>query len=224
MQGVPAYIVMPRTAPGIKKTAVESYGGIITFCEPTLEAREKGMEEVAAKTGCTFIPSYNHRNIICGQGTAARELIEDTGELDIVVGPVGGGGLISGTAISTKAMLPDAKVIASEPAGADDAYRSFYSGKFVPSVNPKTIADGLLTSLGDLTFRVIREHVDEIVTVTEESIIAAMRLLWERMKIVVEPSGAVPLAGILEKKIDVKGKRVGLILSGGNLDLTKLPF
>ena len=224
MQGIPAYIVMPRTAPEIKKTAVESYGGIIAFCEPTLEAREKGMEEVVARTGCTFIPSYNHPDIICGQGTAARELIEEAGELDIVVGPVGGGGLISGTSISTKGMLPGARVIAVEPAGADDAYRSFTSGKFVPSVNPRTIADGLLTSLGDLTFRVIMKHVDEIVTVSEESIVAAMRLLWERMKIVVEPSGAVPLAGILEKKIDAEGRRVGLILSGGNLDLASLPF
>jgi len=224
VQGIKAYIVMPNNAPEIKKIAVESYGGIITFCEPSLEARETGMEEVMARTGCTFVPSYDHRNIVCGQGTAAKELIEDTGELDIVIAPVGGGGLLSGTSISTKGMLPGARVIAVEPEGADDAYRSFTSGKFVPSVNPQTIADGLLTSLSDLTFRVILKHVDEIVTISEESIIAAMRLLWERMKIVVEPSGAVPLAGILEKKTDVKGKRIGLILSGGNLDLSKLPF
>jgi threonine dehydratase len=224
MQGIKSYIVMPRNAPEIKKIAVESYGGIISFCEPTLEAREKGMDEVVARTGCTFVPSYNHPHIICGQGTAAKELIEDTGELDIVIGPVGGGGLISGTAISTKGMLPGARVIAVEPAGADDAYRSFRSGKIVPSVNPNTIADGLLTSLGELTFRVIMKHVDEIVTVSEESIIEAMRLLWERMKIVVEPSGAVPLAGILEKKIETGGKRIGLILSGGNVDLARLPF
>ncbi len=224
MQGIRAYIVMPRTAPDIKKTAVESYGGIISFCEPTLEAREKGMEEVVARTGCTFIPSYNHSHIICGQGTAAKELIEDAGRLDIVAAPIGGGGLMSGTAIAVKGMLPTARAIAVEPAGADDAYRSFTSGKIVPSVNPRTIADGLLTSLGDLTFRVVRKHVDQIVTVSEESIIAAMRLLWERMKIVVEPSGAVPLAGVLEGKIDAKGKRVGLILSGGNVDLARLPF
>jgi len=224
MQGIDAHIVMPRTAPAIKKTAVESYGGIITFCEPNQQAREEGMEEVVRKTGCTFIPSYNHPDIVCGQGTAAKELIEDVGDLDIVAGPVGGGGLISGTSISTKALLPGAMVIAVEPAGADDAFRSFSSGKILPSVNPKTIADGLLTSLGDITFRVIQEHVDQIVTVSEESIIGAMRLLWERMKIVVEPSGAVPLAGILERKIDVEGKRIGLILSGGNLDLSSLPF
>ena len=224
IQGIVAHIVMPRNAPEIKKTAVESYGGIITFCEPTLEARESGMEEVMARTGCTFVPSYNHPNIICGQGTAAKELIEEVGELDIVVAPVGGGGLISGTSISTRGMLPGAKIIAVEPAGADDAYRSFTGGKIMPSVNPRTIADGLLTSLGELTFRVIRENVDEIVTVSEESIIAAMRLLWERMKIVVEPSGAVPLAGILENKINAEGKRIGLILSGGNVDLSSLPF
>ena len=224
IQGIDAHIVMPRNAPEIKKTAVESYGGIITFCEPTLEARESGMEEVMARTGCTFVPSYNHPNIICGQGTAAKELIEEVGELDIVVAPVGGGGLISGTSISTRGMLPGAKIIAVEPAGADDAYRSFTGGKIMPSVNPRTIADGLLTSLGELTFRVIRENVDEIVTVSEESIIAAMRLLWERMKIVVEPSGAVPLAGILENKINAEGKRIGLILSGGNVDLSSLPF
>ena len=224
IQGIDAHIVMPRNAPEIKKVAVESYGGIITFCEPTLAARESGMEEVMARTGCTFVPSYNHPNIICGQGTAAKELIEDVGELDIVAAPVVGGGLISGTSISTRGMLPGAKIIAVEPAGADDAYRSFAGGKIIPSVNPRTIADGLLTSLGDLTFRVIRENVNEIVTVSEESIIAAMRLLWERMKIVVEPSGAVPLAGILEKKINAEGKRIGLILSGGNVDLSSLPF
>ncbi len=224
MQGVQAHIVMPDNASEIKKVAVESYGGIITFCEPTLEARETGMAKIMAKTGCTFVPSYDHPDIVCGQGTAAKELIEDTGKLDIVLAPVGGGGLISGTSISTRGLLPGAKVIAVEPAGADDACRSFTTGKFHPSVNPQTMADGLLTSLGKLTFRVIRKNVDEIVTVSEESIVGAMRLLWERMKIVVEPSGAVPLAGILEKKIDVKGKRVGIILSGGNLDLSKLPF
>ena len=167
MQGVPAYIVMPNSAPDIKKVAVESYGGIITFCEPTLEARETGMAEVMAKTGCTFVPPYDHPDIICGQGTAAKELIEDRGELDLVIAPVGGGGLLSGTSISTKSLLPGARVIAAEPAGADDAYRSFTTGKLHPSVNPQTIADGLLTSLSELTFRVVQEHVDEIVTVIE---------------------------------------------------------
>ena len=211
MQGIQAHIVMPRTAPEIKKTAVRGYGGIITWCEPTLESRETTMLEVIDKTGVTFVPPYDHFNIICGQGTAAKELIEMAGELDIVIAPVGGGGLISGTAISTKGMLPSARVIAIEPAGADDAYRSFTSGKFVPSV-------------GELTFRVILDKVDEIITVSEDAIVAAMRMIWERMKIVVEPSGAVPFAAIIENKIDVAGKRVGLILSGGNAELAKLPF
>lgn len=224
MRGIQAHIVMPRTAPEIKKTAVRGYGGIITWCEPTLESRETTMREVVDKTGVTFVPPYDHFNIICGQGTAAKELIEETGELDIVMAPVGGGGLVSGTAISTKGMLPSTRVIAIEPEGADDAYRSFTSGKFVPSVNPQTIADGLLTSLGELTFRVILDKVDEIITVSEDAIVAAMRMIWERMKIVVEPSGAVPFAAIVENKIDVAGKKVGLILSGGNAELAKLPF
>jgi threonine dehydratase len=224
MQGVQAQIVMPRTAPVIKKKAVEGYGGIITWCEPTLASRETTMLEVVERTGVTFIPPYNHFNIISGQGTAAKELIEETGALDVVLGPVGGGGLISGSAISIREMLPAAKVFAVEPAGADDAYRSFSSGKLVPSVNPVTIADGLLTSLGDLTFRIIMDKVDGIITVSEDAIVAAMRLIWERMKIVVEPSGAVPLAAIIENRIEVKGKKVGLILSGGNVDLAKLPF
>lgn len=224
IQGVPAHIVMPRTAPDVKKTAVKGYGGIITWCEPTLESRESTMQEVVKKTGVTFVPPYNHFHIICGQGTAARELVEEAGELDIVLAPVGGGGLVSGTAISTRAMLPSARVIAIEPAGADDAYRSFTTGKLLPSVNPQTIADGLLTSLGELTFRIIMDKVDEVITVSEDAIVAAMKMIWERMKIVVEPSGAVPLAAIVENKIDVAGKRVGLILSGGNAELSKLPF
>lgn len=224
MRNIPAHIVMPRTAPKIKIKAVEGYGGKITFCEPTLEARESTMEKVLEQTGAAFIPSYNHFKIIAGQGTAAKELLEDTGSLDIVMAPVGGGGLLSGTAISVKAITPETKVIAVEPANADDAYRSFYSGKIIPSVNPDTIADGLLTSLGTLTFAIILGKVDDIVTVKESSIIEAMRMIWERMKIVVEPSGAVPLAALVEKKIDFPGKRIGIILSGGNVDLNRLPF
>lgn len=224
MRNIPAYIVMPRTAPEIKVKAVKGYGGKITFCEPTLQARESTMEKVLEQTGATFIPSYNHFKIIAGQGTAAKELLEDTGSLDIVMAPVGGGGLLSGTAISVKALTPEKKVIAVEPANADDARRSFYAGKIIPSINPDTIADGLLTSLGTLTFAIIREKVDDIVTVKESSIVDAMRMIWERMKIVVEPSGAVPLAAIIEKKIDFTGKRIGIILSGGNVDLNKLPF
>jgi threonine dehydratase len=221
---IPAYIVMPHTAPGIKIKAVKEYGGKITFCEPALESRESVMKEILEETGAVFIPPYNDFRIISGQGTAARELIEETGSLDFVLAPVGGGGLVSGTAIAVKGMLPQAKVIAAEPANADDACRSFHAGKIIPSVNPDTIADGLLTSLGSLTFAVIMKKVDDIVTVSESSIINAMRMIWERMKIIVEPSGAVPLAALLENKLDFNGKRIGIILSGGNVDLDKLPF
>ena len=224
MRGIPAYIVMPENAPEIKKIAVAGYGAQITFCEPTLAARESTLKKVAEETGATEIHPYNYFNVICGQGTAAKELIEEIGQLDIVMAPVGGGGLLSGTAISSKAMLPNVRVIAAEPAGADDAFRSFYSKSLVPSVAPKTIADGLLTSLGSLTFPIILNNVDQIVTVSEESIVAAMRMVWERMKIIIEPSSAVPLAAILENKVDVKGKKVGIILSGGNVDFGKLPF
>lgn len=224
MRGIPAYIVMPENAPEIKKIAVAGYGAQITFCTPTLEARESTLKKVAAETGATEIHPYNYFNVICGQGTAAKELIEEIGSLDVVMAPVGGGGLLSGTALSTKALLPGAKVIAAEPAGADDAFRSYYSKILQPSVSPKTIADGLLTSLGSLTFPIILNEVDQIATVSEESIIAAMRMIWERMKIIIEPSSAVPLAAILENKVDAKDKRVGIILSGGNVDLGRLPF
>ena len=224
MRGIPAYIVMPENAPEIKKKAVAGYGAQITFCEPTLPARESTLKKVAAETGATEIHPYNYFNVICGQGTAAKELIEEIGQLDIVMAPVGGGGLLSGTAISAKAMLPNVQVIAAEPAGADDAFRSYYSKTIQPSVAPKTIADGLLTSLGSLTFPIILNEVDQIVTVSEENIVAAMRMVWERMKIIIEPSSAVPLAAILENKVAVKGKKVGIILSGGNVDLGKLPF
>jgi threonine dehydratase len=224
IRGIPAYIVMPENAPEIKKKAVAGYGAQITFCEPTQAARESTLKKVAEQTGATEIHPYNYFNVICGQGTAAKELIEETGTLDVVMAPVGGGGLLSGTALSTKALLPGARVIAAEPAGADDAFRSFYSRELVPSVAPKTIADGLLTSLGSITFRIILNEVDQIVTVSEEGIVAAMRMIWERMKIIIEPSSAVPLAAILENKADVKGQRVGIILSGGNVDLGRLPF
>jgi threonine dehydratase len=224
LREIDAYIVMPVTAPEIKKKAVAGYGAKITFCEPTLISRESTLAEIVAGTGATEIHSYNDLFVIAGQGTAAKELIEEVGEFDIVMAPVGGGGLISGTALSVKAMMPGCRVIGAEPAGADDAYRSFYSGKLVPSENPETIADGLLTSLGSRTFAIITGKVDDIVTVSEEKIIEAMRMIWERMKIIVEPSAAVPLAAILEGKADVQNKRVGIILSGGNVDLNKLPF
>jgi threonine dehydratase len=215
---------MPVNSSEIKKRAVAGYGAIITFCEPTLESRESTLAKVIAETGATEVHPYNDFNVIAGQGTAALELIEEAGQFDVIMAPVGGGGLISGTAITVKKLLPGCRVIAAEPAGADDAFRSFRSGKLVPSVNPKTIADGLLTSLGSRNFAVIRDKVDDIVTVSEEKIIEAMRLVWERMKIVIEPSSAVPLAAILERKVDVINKKVGIILSGGNQDLEKLPF
>ena len=224
MRGIPAYIVMPENAPEIKKIAVAGYGAKITFCTPTLAARESTLKKVAQATGAIEIHPYNNFNVICGQGTAAKELIEEVGHLDIVMAPVGGGGLLSGTAISAKTLLPNIQVIAAEPAGADDAFRSFYSKTIQPSVAPKTIADGLLTSLGSLTFPIILNQVDQIVTVSEEKIVEAMRMVWERMKIIIEPSSAVPLAAILENKVHVKSKKIGIILSGGNVDLGKLPF
>ncbi|SHF78078.1 threonine dehydratase [Mariniphaga anaerophila] len=224
MRGIPAYIVMPETSPQIKKKAVAGYGAQITFCKPTLQARETTLAEIVAKTGATEIHPYDNFNVIAGQGTAAKELIEDAGEFDVILAPVGGGGLLSGTAISAKHLVPSCKVIAAEPAGADDAFRSFRSGKLIPSENPKTIADGLLTSLGKRNFEIITSKVDDVVTVSEEKIVEAMRLIWERMKIIIEPSSAVPLAAILGKKVDVNEKKVGIILSGGNLDLGNLLF
>ncbi len=224
MRNIPAYIVMPRTAPEIKKKAVAGYGGIITFCEPTLAARESTLEAVVAETGAAVIHPYDNFMVIAGQGTAAKEMIEDAGTFDLIMAPVGGGGLLSGTALSAKSLSPGVRVIAAEPAGADDAFRSFYAGEIFPSVNPQTIADGLLTSLSERTFTIIMDKVDGIVTVSEEKIVEAMRMIWERMKIIVEPSSAVPLGAILEGKVDVAGIKTGIILSGGNVDLGHLPF
>lgn len=224
MRGVAAHIVMPENSPEIKKKAVAGYGAQITFCKPTLQARESTLAKVVKETGATEVHPYNNFHVIAGQGTAAKELIEDKGEFNVIIAPVGGGGLLSGTAISVKKLLPNSKVIATEPAGADDAFRSFHAKTLFSSENPKTIADGLLTSLGERNFQIILENVDDIVTVTEENIIAAMRMIWERMKIIIEPSSAVPLAAILEGKIDISNKKVGIILSGGNLDLGRLPF
>ncbi|MGA1872392.1 MAG: pyridoxal-phosphate dependent enzyme [Thermoplasmatota archaeon] len=223
-RGVPAHIVMPMNSPRVKVDAVRSYGAKISFCQPTLESREKMLEEVVEKTGAYFIHPYNDPRIIAGQGTAALELLDDTDGLDIVMAPVGGGGLISGTAIASKGVSPETRVIAAEPQNADDAYRSFRTGTLIPSKDPVTIADGLRTSLSDLTFRIILDNVDDIVTVSEEGIVKAMRLIWERAKLVVEPSAAVPLGAVLENKVDVAGKRIGIILSGGNVDLDRLPW
>lgn len=224
MRGIPAYIVMPKTAPAVKKEAVAGYGAKITFCEPTLQSRESTLEEVVKETGAAFIHPYNDYRIIAGQATAGLELLEEIPELDIVLTPVGGGGLLSGTALSFSYFSPSTQVIAAEPEGADDAFRSLQAGRIIPSENPKTIADGLLTSLGDKTFPIIQKHIRQIVTVSDEATIAAMHYIWERMKIVVEPSAAVPLGAILEKKIDLSGKRIGIILSGGNVDLSNLPW
>ncbi|MCL1821826.1 MAG: pyridoxal-phosphate dependent enzyme [Prolixibacteraceae bacterium] len=219
LRGISAYIVMPRTSPEIKQKAVAGYGGIITLCEPTLQAREETLAQVVSATGAVEVHPYNNFHVIAGQGTAAKELIEDEGKFDMIIAPVGGGGLLSGTAISVKHFLPHCKIIAAEPAGADDAYRSFHTQKLIPSKNPQTIADGLLTSLGDRNFKIILGKVDDIVTVSEQGIVDAMRMVWERMKIIVEPSSAVPLAAIIEKKINTVGKKIGIIISGGNVDL-----
>lgn len=224
IRGVPAYIVMPENSPRVKIAAVEGYGAKITFCKPTLEARETTLEAVVAETGATFIHPYNDLRVITGQATAAMELLESVQNLDTVIAPVGGGGLLSGTALSCHYFAAGTAVLAGEPAGADDACRSLQAGHIIPSVNPRTIADGLLTSLGENTFAIIREHVDEILTVAEEGIIRAMRLIWERMKIVVEPSAAVPFAAILENPKRFQGQRTGIILSGGNVDLERLPW
>lgn len=223
-RGIKAYVVMPKNAPMIKQNAVKGYGAEITSCEPTLKAREDTLAEVVKRTGAAFVHPYNDYRVIAGQGTAALELLEEVPDLDMVMAPVGGGGLLSGTAISVSSISPKTEVIAAEPQGADDAYRSFHSGELIPSVNPDTIADGLLTSLGDKTFPVIRKYVKDIVTVTEEGIILAMRNIWERMKIIVETSAAVPLGAILTNRIEASGKRIGIILSGGNVDLEKLPW
>lgn len=224
LRSVPAYIVMPRNAPDVKIAAVRQYGGQIRFCEPTLSAREESLKAVIAETGAHEVHPYDDFRIIAGQATAAMELLQQVEHLDCILCPVGGGGLLSGTALSAAYFSKGTKVIGCEPLGADDAYRSFKSGKLIPSLKPLTIADGLLTSLGERNFPIIMKWVNDISSVSEQAIIDAMRLLFERMKIVVEPSAAVPLAVILEHGIPKSAHRIGLILSGGNVDLAKLPF
>lgn len=224
LRGIPAYIVMPHNSPTVKKQAVAGYGGKITFCEPTLEARESTQARVMAETGATPIHPYNNYQVIAGQGTAALELLQEVPELDVILAPVGGGGLLSGTAIAATELSPHIRVIGAEPEQADDAFRSLAAGKIVPSVNPQTIADGLRTSLGDLTFPIIKKRVEQIVTVSEAGISAAMRFVWERAKIIIEPSAAVPVGVLWERKLDLSGLRIGVILSGGNVDLDRLPW
>jgi threonine dehydratase len=224
LRGIPAYIVMPDNAPTVKKAAVAGYGGRITFCEPTLKARETSLAQVIGDTGAVEIHPYNNLHVIAGQGTAALELLAEVPDLDVIIAPIGGGGLLSGTAISAKARSPRIRVLGAEPEMADDAYRSMQAGYIIPSENPQTIADGLLTSLGELTFPIIKNRVDEIVTVSEIAIISAMKFIWERTKIIIEPSAAVPVGLLWERKIDLTGLRVGIILSGGNVDLDRLPW
>lgn len=224
INGIKAHIVMPTSAPRIKVDAVQAYGGQITFCQPTLQDREATLKKVMEKTGAVEIHPYNDYRIITGQATACAELAETVADLDIIMAPVGGGGLLSGTILSARYFAPQARVYAAEPLQANDAWKSFTQKRFIPSENPVTIADGLRTSLGSITFPVILNGVDDILLASEETIIRAMKLIWERMKIVVEPSGVLPLAVLLDNPDRFRGKRIGLILSGGNIDLNNLPW
>jgi threonine dehydratase len=227
LRAIPAHIVMPSNSAKVKVRAVESYGAHIVFCEPTEAARESACEDVIAKTGATLIHSFENEDVIAGQGTAAVELLEGVSDLDLVMCPVGGGGLLCGTAVAAKSMRPKIQVIAVEPANADDAAQSFRAGRLIRTKKKFTIADGLRTNVGAPNFVIIERYVDDIVTVSEEAIVLAMRTIWETMKIIIEPSAAVPYAAILESKIDplkAGGKRVGIILTGGNVDLDALPW
>lgn len=224
IMNVPAYIVMPSTAPKVKVAAVEQYGGKITFCLPTLEARESTLDAIIEETGAALIHPYNDYNIIAGQATACLEMISKYPDLDVILCPVGGGGLLSGTLLSIRYLSPRTKVIACEPEGANDTWQSFKSGNLVPSLKPQTIADGLLTSLGSLTWPIIKEQIHDVILVNDQQIIEAMKLVWERMKILIEPSSAVPVAVALSAIEELKNKKIGIILSGGNIDLNKIPW
>ena len=224
MSGITAKIVMPENAPVVKKNAVAGYGADITYCKPTLQAREEATRQIIEKTGATLIHPYDNFNVICGQGTAALELLQEIGDLEIVVAPVGGGGLLSGTSACVKGITKNIQVIGAEPLNANDAFISFTTGVLTPSVNPVTCADGLLTSLSELTFSVIKKNTDKILTAKEDSIIECMLLVWERMKIIIEPSSATVLAVVKENPGLFEGKKTGLIISGGNVDFRKLPF
>ena len=224
LRGIHCHIVMPRNAPEVKVEAVRGYGARIVFCEPTLAAREEALAEVVKNTGSAFIPPYDDPRIIAGQATAAVELLEDVSDLDFIIAPVGGGGLLSGTSLAARFLSPSTRVFGAEPEGADDAFRSLAEGKILPSVDPRTVCDGLLTSLGKLNFDIISQNVEGVIRVRDSSTVKAMRLIMERMKLVVEPSAAVGLGAILEGQGTLLGKRVGVILSGGNVDLSKLPW
>lgn len=223
-RGIEAHIVMPENAPQAKVEAVRAYGGRVHFCAPNLRARQEGLEKVQAEYGSSFIPPYDYHDVICGQASCAWELLEEQADLDCLIAPVGGGGLLSGTALSAHYFSPRVKVFAGEPQGADDAFRSFYSGARISEQEANTIADGLRTTLGTLNFPIIQDLVDDIFTVSDEEIIAAMKLIYRYLKIVIEPSCAVPLAAILARQEVFEGQKVGVILTGGNVDLEKLPF
>ena len=224
LRGIPCNVVMPRTAPQAKKDTVRRYGGKITECEPSTSSREETFAKVQAETGGDFVHPYNDPRVIAGQGTCAREFMEQTGGLDAVVAPIGGGGMISGTCLTLSTLAPETKVIAAEPEQADDAYRSFKAGYIIADDAPKTIADGLLVPLKDLTWHFVKNHVSEIYTASDAEIIGAMKLIWKHLRIVMEPSSAVPLAAILKNPEAFAGKRVGIIITGGNVDLDKLPW
>ncbi|OGT82563.1 MAG: serine dehydratase [Gammaproteobacteria bacterium RIFCSPLOWO2_02_FULL_61_13] len=224
LMGIKAHVVMPDNAAAIKKLAVAGYGANITWCEPTIASRDEYLAAVVQRTGATVIHPYNNERIIAGQGTAGLELIEEIEHLDLLLVPVGGGGLISGCALAAKSLNPKIRVIGVEPEGADDARRSLAAGTLVPPMSPVSIADGLLAPLGEKTFAIIRRYVDDIAAVSETAIAHAMRTVWERMKIIIEPSSAVTVAAILEGKVDIPGRRCGIILSGGNVDLDRLPW
>lgn len=224
LRGIKSYIVMPETSPKIKKLAVAGYGAEITYCKPTLESREETLKKVVERTNAAFIHPFNDIRVICGQGSASMELLEVVNDLDYIIAPVGGGGMICGTATVVYEKYPQIKVIAAEPENADDAYRSFKSGKLFPSVKPNTIADGLLTSLSPLTFGIIRKKVSDILTTSESQIVEAMRMIWERMKIIIEPSSAVAFAIVLGNREMFENKRLGIMLTGGNVDIDNLPF
>jgi len=224
LRGIPAHIVMPSNTLKVKVRAVEGYGGRIVFCEPNQRAREEACAKVIAETGATLIHPFENEDVMAGQGTVAVELLEEVPALDLILCPVGGGGVLSGAAVAAKSLLPEIKIIATEPAGAADAAESFQQGRLVSQERKDTIADGLRTNLGAINFALIQRYVDDVVTVSEESIVAGMRAILETMKIVVEPSAAVAYGAILEGKIDCRSKRVGIILTGGNVDLDALPW
>ena len=224
LRGIAAHIVMPSNSAKVKIRAVESYGARVVFCEPTEQARETACADVIAQTDATLIHSFENPDVIAGQGTAAVEFLEDVPDLDLVMCPIGGGGLLAGTALAARSMRPNVKVIAVEPENADDAAQSFRAGRVIHTEKKFTIADGLRTNVGEANFAIIRRYVDDIVTVSEDAIISAMRTIWETMKIIVEPSASVPYAAIQEGKIDVARQRVGIILTGGNVDLEALPW